>query len=276
MRQMGRQFAALHPGVCCLGCFALVVLLYAVLPGETVLADMVKSLAAGGVVLAALWLLAPFYGDKLHKMPRIGFAACVWLCATSLAAMAFWWANAPDNSEIQNSITVLPVLCVVLSCLGTAVWEEGVFRRILPCVIAGRGSFVWPAAGKEALLAAAVSSLFFAVLHVSLADFASNTGLAFLRLAATFCFAFALCAVVRFKYGLLCAIVTHALFDMIGFIPALMLLQTHSDENILNTASSNLMIISSSPEFLGIVLVLCLPVCAWSVYVLVCSGKTAR
>ena len=97
---------------------------------------------------------------------------------------------------------------LALSCLGTAVWEESLFRGLLPAPVArGLG-----AESHHDLHVCAVCSALFALAHLDLAAGAAGAAL---RLAQTFCFGMIMARLSMSRGGLVIAMAAHAAYDLI-------------------------------------------------------------
>lgn len=147
---------------------------FALLPGATLSDSLVQTAALATIAVAAVGVSRPAALGGLRARPmgqRRGFGpwiAYVLLVGVVGGAAAF--ALTPE----RDAFGVVPALVaqVVALCLLTGVFEEGVFRVLAVDAFA-------PALGggqRGALAAAAVSSVLFGALHVSLGDSASAVG----------------------------------------------------------------------------------------------------
>ena len=113
----------------------------------------------------------------------------------------------------QGSPMLLAVLAA--SCLGTAVWEEIVFRRLAMEAVAG----ALEEGRTRRLMPACVCSAVFAMLHLPEMGAALPTAL---RAVQVFLFALAMAGLVEQTGRLAPAIAAHALYDAICFAPAVL------------------------------------------------------
>ena len=94
------------------------------------------------------------------------------------------------------------------SCLGTAIWEEALFRGLLPRAVAkGLG-----ARCSTTLGVCAVCSAFFAIAHL---DVTAGAAVALARLAQTFSFGMVMACLCLTRRGLALAVALHAGYDLI-------------------------------------------------------------
>lgn len=148
--------------------------------------------------LAALCLLAAI----------AGVAGAAWATGDGNGA-AGWSGTSPAPAWPALAATLLA------SCVGTAVWEEALFRRLLPETV--EGALETP--GSHRLQAACICAALFAMLHLG----AAPDGLAWgLRAVQVFCFALAMSGTAATCGRLAPAVAAHALYDLICFAPAVL------------------------------------------------------
>ena len=102
---------------------------------------------------------------------------------------------------------------IALSCVGTAVWEETLFRCLAMEAVAG--ALTTP--GARRLQAALICSAAFALFHLGGAAYAATEAL---RAVQVVLFGLAMAGLVERTGNLAGAVVTHALYDMVCFAPA--------------------------------------------------------
>lgn len=147
---------------------------FALLPGATLSDSLVQTAALAAIAVAAVGVSRPAALGGLRARPtgkRRGFGP--WIAYVLLVGVVGGAAAFALTSE-RDAFGVAPALVaqVVALCLLTGVFEEGVFRVLAVDAFA-------PALGggqRGALAAAAVSSVLFGALHVSLGDSASAVG----------------------------------------------------------------------------------------------------
>ena len=195
-----------------LACLALVALLYHIPASANIAGDALRACLAAGAALGCLAWAGPTRPRDTRRPPAPVGAACLLGAVAAVAASLATGQQTAGEAAFPQAAT-LAVL--VLSCLGTAVWEEVLFRRLGLAALEGGLE-----GGKGApLKAACASSLLFSVLHTGLGAFDVQ---ATLRLVQVFLFGLAMCGVALRARGLAWAVGIHALYDLTCFVPALM------------------------------------------------------
>ncbi len=174
-----------HPLAVLLVALVASALCFEAVPGDTLAGSCVQAvpLAAIGIVAAACSvrcaLAAQRSAARACALRRwAAYVLAVGLVGGVAAAVA---AGASPSSEVPNAASMAErAALVVLLCLLTGVFEEGVFR------VAAFEAFAaaFEPRAKAALMAAAASSVLFGVLHVSLGDVLAAGGVAAVQLAA--------------------------------------------------------------------------------------------
>ncbi len=114
-------------------------------------------------------------------------------------------------TELPSCAATLGI--IALSCVGTAVWEETLFRCL--AMEAMVGALTTP--GVQRLQAALICSATFALFHLGDAAYAATEAL---RAVQVVLFGLAMAGLVERTGNLAGAVVTHALYDTVCFAPA--------------------------------------------------------
>lgn len=227
----------------------LAVCIYHIIPGGTVADDALRAACAALACAAALACL----GRDRRRAERTG------VCALALGGLALW-ATGLLTCGAVGAAGAWAVLAA--SCLGTAVWEETLFRRLLPDAFATQlGSE--PA---QRLLCAVVCSALFGLLHLGggtgVADGAA-LGASAARFAQTALFGLAMAGVATYRSGLIGAIALHGLYDLAGFAVA-----AHTAGGIgpglLAQPAESLLSAFVAPEALAASIALFAPLALWA------------
>ena len=208
-------------------CFAAAMLLYHIPLGSSMAADALHACLAGvaALVCLALWAGREATGenDRHPAAPHNSLAGLIGLLCLVGALASVAVPLATGSSEGAGAAftwappQAAPALFAVLaaSCLGTAVWEEIVFRRLAMEAVAG----ALEEGRTRRLMAACVCSAVFAMLHLPEMGAALPTAL---RAVQVFLFALAMTGLVEQAGRLVPAIAAHALYDAICFAPAVL------------------------------------------------------
>lgn len=205
-------------------CAALVACIYHI-PGTSVAADALRAAAAAAACLAVL--VGATRGEAATAqgvacrppVPRT-VAALVLACALAMTAAGLAGTGAaPTPGAWAGAPGAAAAACAVLavSCLGTAVWEELLFRHLLPAAIAPQ----LPAGRGRELACALVCAGLFGLLHAGGAapddGGAAGTALALTaaRFAQTSLFGLTMAGVAARRHGLAWAVALHALYDLV-------------------------------------------------------------
>ena len=175
----------------------------------------------------------------------LGTAACsvagvAAVCAAGMPGTAVV-PFVPQAAEAGSSVGagIAAAVLAAVCCPVTAFWEEALFRGLLPEAFAegmekGRGRSEH---GRVELVACAAASVVFAVLHstgsggdIDAAALCADPGerlsamrpwaLGALRCTGAFLFGIAMCAVARKAGGLRSAVLAHAAYDFVCFVPS--------------------------------------------------------
>lgn len=231
-------------------CLAAVVLLYHIPLSDSVAADALHACLAGLAALACRWMwdgkracettdasrdnrkatagaTTARHSGAAHVKPgraQSSDRATGWTCALALLCLAASVASAivplATSSGMHHGglVADLPSCAatlgiIALSCVGTAMWEETLFRCLAMEAVAG--ALTTP--GPRRLQAALICSAAFALFHLgSAADAATEA----LRAVQVVLFGLAMAGLVERTGSLAGAVVTHALYDMACFAPA--------------------------------------------------------
>lgn len=247
-----------RPRLAAAAALAVVVVVYAVVPGDGAAADALRSCLCA-VAVCALWAAwgerprlpwrarpartcsgapadpaRPASADPARPASAAPARAARRLMAALVAALVAYSAvpalaagvaAASSSPGPEGGVGGVQVAVVVLSCLGTAVWEEGLFRWLGPRALS-RGL----AGRRDPFQAAvAVSAALFALVHVSAAaapDVSGGgvAGWAVPAMRACQVFLFALCMsglAGRDGAGMVGSMALHAAFDLACLLPAL-------------------------------------------------------
>lgn len=196
----GRGAAAI--AAACLPC---VFLVYQILPGDAIWSDAARGIVAAAIgAIGAFAARVPMRGQG--RTSWIGVAAVACSCAGTAASLAFSGMPAAPVADIRAVAAV-----ALLACLPTALWEELVFRGILPhafSAVSGKPGGIAPCVASAAI---------FAVLHAGGADGVA----AVVRPIEAFLFGLAMWGVARSGAGLAGAVASHALYDAVCIVPAI-------------------------------------------------------
>ncbi len=241
---------AAHPLLAAVVALALVSVAYGAIPGDDFVADAVRAaLAAVGACLA--WALAgerPVRGAvpgregcgagrgqlRLGESPvRLATLLALTLASAALAVLAplaltgpselaALGAAAGDGSAAGTPSVPACVAVLILSCVGTATWEETLFRWLGPRALSRGLSSARDPFLASTVLCAALFALFHALPLLSDAVEDRGALLCALRFCQAFLFAVVLAAVVgRTGRGMVRAIGLHACYDLVCFLPVL-------------------------------------------------------
>lgn len=151
------------------------VLLYDVLPDETLSQNLILTALLAGATLTVVGVSFPAALRHLCVKPFCGFALWVvivgFIGGVALVAFNGFAPAADPNAAVH---LVVPVLAL---CITTGIFEEGFFRVLLMNALVEHGPFT-----KRPWLAAAVlSSILFAFLHVPLVVFSGENAPALMQ-----------------------------------------------------------------------------------------------
>lgn len=148
---------------------------YAVLPGATLVQSLVQTAVLAAVILGIIAWSAP----EVLKCAGLGplRAPALWTAGVGLVGGVLLLALHGPVPEFDPVVLLPRIALVLVLCLATGVFEEGLFRVLLMHALVQYGPF----AKHPWLGAALVSSTIFALLHVPLAALSNIVTLASLQ-----------------------------------------------------------------------------------------------
>lgn len=217
------NLARTHPLLTTLALTAVVVSCYLALPADTLEAATLQTACLAVATVACLALLTP---GRIRR-PRAGTSRatlCVGIGILAVGAVcttvAFWYPLPSGTSQGSPDWRLFPL--VIVFCLATGLFEEGLFRGVLTDALirglAGRRGGVF--------LAAAVSSGIFGLLHISggLADANNVVSLwqMVLKPVQAGLFGFVMAGLYLRTHNITGIALLHAVYDLIVMTPYLL------------------------------------------------------
>ena len=185
---------------------ALVILIYTMFEPFTVSDDIARTALCSAVCVVCLVFSR---SDRLARPSGVagGVVATAIVVLTGAACAIVAWSSNPVDPG--DALAVLPALA--LACSFTGIWEEVLFRFLV------RDAFQLQMRDMRygALLSAAASSILFALLHLG----GAQDVVAPLRFVQAFSFALVMCSVASGRSGLALAVLGHAAYDVLCFLP---------------------------------------------------------
>lgn len=258
-----------RPVLAAAAALAAVIFIYLLVPGQSMGADALRS-CLSAVLICGAWAV---WGE-LPRRPsaaRPRQVSCILIAAlvmgAAIPALLMGVQAVASSSQVPTAAsgaTVASIALLVASCLGTAIWEEGLFRWL------GMRAFAQGLSGRRNSFFASVvvSAALFSFVHqpaplASPAGGATAWAIAAMRACQVFLFALCMSAVIgKDGTGILGAMALHATFDLACLAPALISLGPAAP-------IASLFVFVTDPMALGISLIPLLAAAVLSVRVLV-------
>lgn len=240
--------------------------------GATVAEDALRAVLAGAACTALLaWSRRGAAGGRAaapgRRRAALLASLAVLACALACCAADALWGGGRQAGWAPPGAAALAVLAA--SCLGTAAWEEALFRELLPRALTGG---LRPGKGR-CLACAAICSALFGLLHAGGAEGA----LAAARLCQTALFGMAMAGLAARPRGLAWAVGAHGAFDAVCFSYSLARAAgsgAASGAGLLGLAAEELLGPAASPAGLAASLPVLAALAAWAARLLLRAGAS--
>jgi len=179
----------------------------------------------------------------------------------TLAAAAWHLALGQQTLLALNPLVTLGFGGVALVCassMGTALWEEILFRHLAPCALATQ----LQDRPRPALTAALACSLVFGVAHMG-GTGAEDVLTPLARLVQTALFGLVMAGIATRRHGLAWAVGLHAAYDLVSFGCAAALIGVDGAA-LAQLPASELVGLAASPAGMAVSLIFLLPLAVWS------------
>lgn len=191
-------------------CLVLILLLYHIPTQPTVAGDALHAVLAGFAALACLAWARPQERPDAQAFPAAAAGACL-LAAAASAAVPIALGGVALSFATADVASMLVLAC---SCLGTALWEEALFRRFGLDVV----RILLGDDPRGMLKATLATSALFAAAHLG----GSIDPASVLRFVQVALFGIFMCGVVARRRGFVWAVGLHAAYDLVCFAPGLL------------------------------------------------------
>ena len=234
------------------------------IPGATVAADALRAACAGLVCCLVLAVAGREGARGGMRAPQERWVLSgVVECAVfaTLAAAAWHLALGRQALLTLNPLVTLGVGGVALVCassLGTALWEEVLFRHLAPHALATQ----LQDRPQPALTAALACSLVFGVAHAGGLGGGSAL-LPLARLLQTTLFGLVMAGVATRRRGLAWAVALHAAYDLVAF-GCTAALAGVDGATLATMPATALISLAASPAGIAVSLAFLLPLATWS------------